>query len=67
MPHHSIICYPEFGPSFGVINQHPELWIKDKKGGYDSTSAYGDDKRICTGGATSFDVLEIEVFQIIFE
>lgn len=67
LPHHSIICYPEFGPSFGVSNQHPELWIKNRNGGYDSTSAYGDDKRICTGGATAFDVLEIEVFQIIFK
>lgn len=67
LPYHSIICYPEFGPSFGVSNQQAELWIKNRKGRYDYTSTYGDEKRICTGGATEFDVFEVEVFQIIFE
>ena len=63
----SIICSQEFGPSFGFTNKKPELWIKGEKGGYDNTLAFGDEKRICTGGAKVFDVVEIEVYQIIFE
>lgn len=67
VPFHSVICYPEYGPSFGVSNQRAELWIKGKKGGYEKSVIFGDDKRICTGGAKEFSVLEIEVFQVIFE
>ena len=63
----SLICYPEYGPSFGVSNNYPELWIQGKKGRYDNTCAFGDINRICTGKAKSFDVLEIEVYEIIFE
>ena len=63
----SIICSPEYGPSFGYSNKSPELWIKGKKGGYDNTLTFGDEMRICTGGAKVFDVIEIEVYQIIFE
>ena len=63
----SLICYPELGPSFGVSNGSAELWIKGKKGGYNNTCAFGDINRICTGKAKSFDVSEIEVYEIIFE
>ena len=64
----SLICYPEFGPSFGVSNDNiAELWIKGNKGGYNNTCAFGDINRICTGKAKSFDVSEIEVYEIIFE
>ena len=69
-PFHSIICNPNYGPSFGIINpknKKAELWIKGKEGGYEEGCIFGEDIKICTGGAREFTVLEIEVFQIIFE
>ena len=63
----SIICSSEYGPSFGLSNQRPELWIIGRKGKYDNTLVFGDTKRLCTGGSRTFDVLEIEVCQITFE
>jgi hypothetical protein len=66
-PYCSIICHSEYGPSFGFSNKKPELWIMNKEGGYNATFAFGDNEMICTGGAKKFDVLEIEVYQIIFE
>ena len=39
----------------------------NKEGGYNATFAFRDNEMTCTGGAKKFDVLEIEVYQIIFE
>lgn len=73
-PSTSLICHQNFGPSFGAFipeekqNQsYPELWIRGRKGGYDYTTTFGDDNMICTGGIKAFEVLETEVYQIIFE
>ena len=66
-PYRSIICHSDYGPSFGFSNKKPELWIMNKEGGYNATFAFRDNEMICTGGAKEFDVLEIEVYQIIFE
>ena len=70
LPYHSIVCNPNYGPSFGLSNKNnkiAELWIKGKKGGCEQGFIFGDDIEICAGGEREFTVLEIEVFQIIFE
>lgn len=64
-----IICSKKYGPIFGFYKSNKQwelgLWIKGKEGGYDYVDAYGDAKRICTGGQKKFKVEEIEVYQVL--
>ena len=66
---YAILCKENYGPSFGYFQDDKGkeygLWIKGKEGGYDYVDAYGDAKRICTGGQKKFKVEEIEVYQVL--
>ena len=45
-PYNSIVCGPEFGPSFGIknISNSPELFTEGRKGYYYSTDTFGDNE-----------------------
>ena len=45
----------------------PELYCKGRKGYYNSTDTFNDIDRICNKGQKIFDVVEIEVYKILFD
>ena len=68
-PYNSIVCAPNYGPSFGIKNNSnlAELYTIGRKGYYYSTDTFGDNERVCTKGQIEFYILNLEVYKISFK